>query len=53
LDNGRIRHGCGRNYPKLKQWLQDGWICSREMAISSYKTRIWIEILVDFGDRGR
>ena len=52
MDNGWIRHGSGRNYPELKQGLQGGCICSREMAIFSYKTRIWIEILVDFGDSG-
>ena len=51
-DDGRIRGGCGENYPELKQGLQDGWICSMEMTIFAYKTRIQIEILADFGEMG-
>lgn len=50
MDNGRIRHEGGGHYPKLKQGLQDGWIFSMEMVIFAYKTRIRIDILVDFGD---
>ena len=49
MDNGITMHGGGGHYPELKQGLQDGWICSMEMAIFTYKTRIQIEILVDLG----
>ena len=52
VDNGRIWYGGGGNYPELKQGLQDGQICSMEMASFAYKARIQIEILVDFGDMG-
>lgn len=48
VDNGRIRHGGDGHYLDINQVLQDGWIFSMEMEFFSYKTRIRIEILVDF-----
>ena len=52
MDNGRIGHGGGGHYPELKQGLPYGWIFSMEMENFAYKTRIHMEILVNFGDMG-